>query len=72
MSAATRRIMDKRLAAALQVAVAAGWETKNCKAGVMVYPPNGSRPIPVHASRRGGSRKTPNAIVQMRRAGLEV
>ena len=50
----------------------AGWRYEDCTHGIMVYPPNGVRPIPLHRSNRGGRRKTPNAIVQLRRAGLDI
>lgn len=50
----------------------AGWRVDDSKAGVMIYPPDGSRPIPVHVSNRGGHRGVGNAAVQLRKAGLRV
>lgn len=50
-----------------------GWRERSSKNGLLLYPPDGSRPIPVHGSpSQGRSRSTANAIAQFRRAGLEV
>lgn len=63
---------DPRFSRAVRDALRAGWRGRIGKKGVVLYPPDGSQPISVHNSNRGGGRQTPNAIIQLRRAGLEV
>jgi hypothetical protein len=55
----------------LEAARAAGWEERPCaRGGVVVYPANGGRPIPLHNGVQPGTVR--NVRSQMKRAGLDV
>jgi hypothetical protein len=67
-----RRLNSERNRALLKAVERAGWRMRKTNSGLLIFPPDGSRPIALHASDRGGSRAKTNAEVQLRRAGLPV
>lgn len=55
---------------ALKKAIKAGWRYERIKSGYRVFPPDGSRPITIHSSDKGGRVGEAHAIRQLRQHGL--
>lgn len=56
----------------LALVIKLGWRYKHIRDGIYVYPPNGSRPIPIHQSKKDDARRKKNLIAQLRRAGADI
>jgi hypothetical protein len=64
--------ISKELRPLYRQAKAAGWRERQSKAGVLLYPPNGGRPVAFHGSSCSRGRVIKQAKAELRAGGLDV
>lgn len=65
-------LISKELRPLYKAAKAAGWRERKSKSGVVLYPPNGARPVSFHGTTASHGRILENCRKQLRAGGLDV